>query len=80
MGDVVAKIRVMPENGVTLDEVKESLAFAKAMEEKPIAFGLVALEILVRVSDEDGGFDTIEKQLDELKTVSSYEVLELGRI
>ena len=80
MGDVVAKIRVMPGDGVTLDEVKVSLDFAKAIEEKPIAFGLVALEILVRVSDSDGGFDKIEKQLDELKTVSSYEVLEIGRI
>jgi len=80
MGDVVAKIRVMPEEGVSLDELKKSLEFAKAMEEKPIAFGLVALEVLIRVPDSDGGFDTIEKKLSELKTVSSYDVLEVGRI
>ena len=79
MGTVVAKIRVMPEEG-KLDELKKSLDFAEVVEEKPIAFGLVALEILVRVPDSEGGLDSIEAKLQSNPNVSSYEVVEIGRI
>ncbi len=79
MGTVVARIRVMPEEG-RLEELKKSLDFAEVIEEKPIAFGLVALEILVRVPDSEGGLDSIEEKLQANRNASSYEVLEIGRI
>jgi len=80
MGDVVAKIRVMPQDVSKMDELKQSLEFARAMEEKPIGFGVTALEILVRVPDSDGGLDSVEKKLATNPLVSSYEILEIGRI
>lgn len=80
MGDVVAKIRIMPQDFSKMDELKQSLSFAQVMEEKPIAFGVNALEILVRVPDSDGGLNKIEQQLSTNPRVSSFEILEIGRI
>jgi elongation factor 1-beta len=80
MGDVVAKIRIMPEDPSKMDELKKNLEFAQAMEEKPIGFGVSALEILVRVPDSEGGLDAVEKKLGTNPQVSSYEILEIGRI
>jgi translation elongation factor aEF-1 beta len=80
MGDVVAKIRILPKDFSKMDELKQSLDFAQIMEEKPIAFGVSALEILVRVSDTGGGLDSIETRLSTNPRVSSYEILEIGRI
>ena len=80
MGDVVAKIRIMPKDFSKMDELKQSLKFAQVMEEKPIGFGVNALEILVRVPDTGGGLNKIEKQLSTNPQVSSYDILEIGRI
>ena len=80
MGDVVAKIRIMPQDHSKMDELKKSLEFAQVMEEKPIGFGVSALEILVRVPDSEGGLDAVEKKLSTNPLASSYEILEIGRI
>lgn len=80
MGDVVTKVKILPVDMEKFEELKSSLSFVNVMEEKPIAFGLKALEVLIRVSDSEGGLDTIEKKLAENKLISSYEILEIGRI
>lgn len=80
MGDVVAKIRILPNEGVELEKLKKTLTFAKVIEEKPFVFGLKVLEILVRVPDAEGGLGDIEKQIESNKLVSSYELLEVGRL
>ncbi|MBR9689612.1 MAG: elongation factor 1-beta [Candidatus Altiarchaeota archaeon] len=80
MGDVVAKIRIMPADVGKMDELKVSLDFAKVIEEKPIGFGVSALEILIRVSDTGGAFDEVEKKLANSPLISGYEILELGRL
>lgn len=80
MGDVVAKIRVMPKDFSKLDELKQSLDFAQVIEEKPIAFGVSALEILVRVPDSEGGLNSIEQRLATNPQVSSFDILEIGRL
>ncbi len=80
MGVVVAKIRVLPKDMNAFEDLKKSLDFAELMEEKPFVFGLKALEILVRVPDREGGLDPIEEKLKNNELVSSYEVLEVGRI
>ena len=80
MGDVVAKIKVLPTDMEKFEELKSSLSYVSVMEEKPIAFGLRALEILVRVPDSEGGLGKIEKKLSGNKLISSYEILEIGRI
>ena len=80
MGDVVAKIKILPKDVDRFEELKKSLKFAEVMEEKTIAFGLKALEVLIRVPDSEGGLDTIERRLSENKLISSHEILEIGRI
>ena len=80
MGDVVAKVKILPADREKFEELKSSLNFVSVMEERPIAFGLKALEVLIRVPDSEGGLDTIEKKLAENKLISSYEILEIGRI
>jgi len=80
MGVVVAKIRVLPKEDVDIEELKKSIDFAEVMEEKPFVFGLKVLEILVKVPDAAGGLEPIEEKLRKNKLVSSYEVLEVGRI
>ncbi len=80
MGTVVAKIRVMPADGSDFEKLKKSLDFVNVMEEHPIAFGLKALNILVKVPDSDGGLDSVEKKLTSNKLISSYEILEVGRL
>ncbi len=80
MGVVFARIRVLPKEDVDLEELKKSLSFAKVIEEKPFVFGLKVLEIIVEVPDEEGGLEPIEKKLEENELVSSFEVLEIGRL
>lgn len=80
MGDVVAKIKVMPEDMSKFDELKSQLDFSEDMQEKPVAFGLKSLIILVRVPDSEGGLDKIEERLSSSELISSYEILEMGRL
>jgi elongation factor 1-beta len=80
MGTVVARIRIMPQDAEVFEKLKASLKFAELIEEKPIAFGLKALEILVKVPDSSGGLDDIESKLSSNKLISSYEVMEVGRL
>ena len=80
MGAVVAKIRVLPREDADIEELKKSIDFAEVIEEKPFVFGLKVLEILVKVPDEEGGLEPVEKKLQKNPLVSSYEVLEIGRI
>lgn len=80
MGDVVAKIKVMPKDPAKLEELKGKLDFAEDIQEEPVAFGLSALIILVRVPDKEGGLDAVEKKLADEPLASSYEILEIGRI
>ena len=80
MGAVVAKIRVLPKEDADLEELKKSLDFAEVIEEKPFVFGLKVLEILVKVPDAEGGLSPIEEKLSSNPLVSSFEVLEIGRI
>jgi len=80
MGFVVAKIRVLPKENADVEKLKESLDFAEVIEEKPFVFGLKVLEILVRVPDAEGGLNPVEEKLSSNPLVSSYEVLEIGRV
>ena len=80
MGAVVAKIRVLPKEDTDIEELKKSIDFAEVVEEKPFVFGLKVLEILVKVPDAEGGLEPVEEKLRSNPLVSSYEVLEIGRI
>lgn len=81
MGTVAVTFRLMPEsadtdlNGIK-DGVKKKVAShnemtLKTMEEKPIAFGLKSLDILIIMPD--GSIGDLETDLGRIKGVASVE-------
>jgi len=88
MADVVITLRIMPESVET--DLKGIVEKAKTFvseyggevgkaEEKPVAFGLKALEI-VFVSNEDlGSTDTLEQNIASIQGVNSVEVTDVRR-
>lgn len=88
MGDVVATIKLMPESPeIDLEKVKEEIIksipegteFHK-IEEEPIAFGLVALKVMVVVGDEEGGTEKVEENLSKVDGIGSVEVEDVRRL
>lgn len=82
MAKVLVCLRVMPEDiSVDLQQLKkEILSRLNAnIQEVPIAFGLVALNVTTIVEDKEGEVEKIEKTLKEIKGVGEIEVLEVAR-
>jgi len=88
MGEVVAIIKLMPESPeVDLEKMKEDVkasipegAEFHKIEEEPIAFGLVALNVMVIVGDVEGGTEKVEENLAKIKGVSNVEVTDTRRL
>lgn len=88
MGDVVATIKLMPESPeIDLEKVKEEIiktipegAEFHKIEEEPIAFGLVALKVMVVVGDEEGGTEKVEENFSKVDGISSVEVEDVRRL
>ncbi len=82
MGNVAVTYRLMPEGvGTDLDRIRgEATRIIRRgrvqnVEERPIAFGLRALEILVIMPDEGGLVETTEEALRGLQGVQSVETV-----
>ena len=88
MGEVVATIKLMPESpemdvAKVESEIKSAIpenTELHSIEEEPIAFGLVALNIMVVVDDAEGGTEQIEENLSKLEDVASIEVVDVRRL
>lgn len=89
MGDVAAKIKIMPESIETdLAELKEKVKSAIPagadlhgdIVEEPIAFGLKALIVTLIVNDEEGGTEPAEEAFAKVPGVETVQVLEAYRI
>jgi elongation factor 1-beta len=88
MGEVAAKIKVMPSGmDVDLNKLKEALtkvipqgARIHGFSEEPVAFGLKALMVVVKVGDIEGGTEKVEEEFSKVKDVESVSVEELGRM
>ncbi len=86
MGEVGMQFRILPEGlEVDLDkllaDVKKALpqsAQLKASEQKPVAFGLKALHVLIVMDDKKGGADDVEQVLSRVPGVQSVEVVQVG--
>jgi elongation factor 1-beta len=86
MGTVIANIRVAPESPeVNLAELKQRITKAipagvtlKGITEKPIAFGLKALNVQITMPDGAGGTDHVEEALSKLPHVQSVETTDVG--
>lgn len=88
MGDVAAKIKIMPKGVETdLEELKKQLEGAlpknvelKGFSEEPIAFGLKAVIAVVFLGDEEGGTQPVEDAFSKVEEVESVQVVEVGRM
>ncbi|BAW32232.1 MAG TPA: elongation factor 1-beta [Methanothermobacter sp.] len=88
MGEVLATIKIMPESpeidmSKLKNEIQSSIpksAELYKIEEEPVAFGLIALKIMVIVDDAAGGTENVEKNLSKIEGVSNIEVTDLRRL
>ena len=81
MGNVLVVFRVMPESPDAFERVKEGVrraleGVADIVDEKeePIAFGLKALLLGVKVPDTAGAADRVEEALSKVEGVESVSV------
>ncbi len=86
MGEVGLQYRVLPE-GLEVDlkkmedDIKKALPeFAKlrAAEQRPLAFGLKALHVLIVMDDKKGGAEQVESSISAVAGVQSVEIVEMG--
>ncbi|GAB6880257.1 elongation factor 1-beta [Halorubrum gandharaense] len=88
MGDVAAKIKVMPNSPeVDLDDLEDLLEEAlpqgaeiRGFERDDVAFGLVALLTAVVVPDSAGGTEAVEEAFADVEGVESVTVENVGRL
>ncbi|KOX97888.1 MULTISPECIES: elongation factor 1-beta [Halorubrum] len=88
MGDVAAKIKVMPNSPeVDLDDLQDRLeeelpegAKIRGFERDDVAFGLVALLPTVIVPDGAGGTEAVEEAFSQVEDVESVTVENVGRL
>ena len=86
MGEVGLQYRVLPE-GLEVDlnkleaDIKKALpeyAKLRAAEQRPLAFGLKALHVLVVMDDKKGGAEQVEAAISGVSGVQSVEIVEMG--
>jgi len=88
MGEVAARIKIMPSGmDVDLNKLKDDLtkvvpagARVHGFSEEPVAFGLKALIVVIKVGDIEGGTEKVEEAFSKVKGVESVSVDELGRM
>lgn len=81
MGKVVAKVRILPKDMDQFEDLKKDMeGKVSAMEEQPLAFGMKSLVVIFRMEDEGGAQDKLEEELGRHPLISSFEILEVGRI
>jgi elongation factor 1-beta len=86
VGEVGLQYRVLPE-GLEVDltklegDIKNALpdgARLRAAEQRPLAFGLKALHVLIVMDDKKGGADQVEDAISKVPGVQSVEIVEMG--
>ena len=83
MGQVAVTLKVMPTSAeVNLDKIKKQIEAAleeyhdaklQQIYDKPIGFGLTALQVLIVLPDTAGGTESIEAAIASIEGVSSVE-------
>ncbi|MFQ6051165.1 MAG: elongation factor 1-beta [Candidatus Hydrothermarchaeota archaeon] len=86
MGEVLAILKIMPENVDIKPEhlkerIEERLSKIRIVgyEEEPIAFGLTALKVSVVVEDKEGGISEVEEEIKKIEGVGEIDVVHLSR-
>lgn len=88
MGEVGLQYRVLPEGlDVDLEKLRYDIERAlpdgarlRASEQRPVAFGLKALHVLIVLDDKKGGAEQVENAIAGVAGVQSVEIVEMGLI
>jgi elongation factor 1-beta len=86
MAEVLVTVKIMPAEADTdLRTLSEEIRSVKegrlhALEEEPIAFGLVALKTSFVIGDEEGVIEGLERALKGLEGVGEVEVAQVTRL
>ena len=88
MGEVAVQYKVMPDPDVEveIDELVSSLENMQGVgkihnvEKKPLAFGLMYVELHAVIEDAEGLVDQFEASMSEINGVGEIEVLGMGRL
>ncbi len=84
MGKVAVTFRIMPEGvEVDMDAVQSHIRSSlreklKKLEVKPVAFGLMAVEVIVVVDDASGEMERVEGALGQIPGVGGVETTEVS--
>jgi len=83
MGDVLVAFRVMPKDvNVNIDSLVEKIRAAikpDRVQPKPIAFGIVAIEVIKFIPDAEGELEKVENKLRTVENVGEVEITEVTR-
>ena len=82
MGQVAVVLRIMPEDMAGFEKLKEDVKSLNPykIEEQPVAFGIVALNLTFVVPDGAGGSDLLEEKAGKIANVSGVEVVSVDRL
>jgi len=88
VADIIASIKVFPSDvSADLDNLKRQIEknlpdFASVynFEDEPVAFGLVVVITHVKMPDEEGKMEEVEKSLASINDVSEIQVISVSRI
>lgn len=82
MGSVAVVLRIMPQDMAGFEKLKEDVKSLKPykIEEQPVAFGIVALNLTFVVPDGAGGSDLLEEKAGKIPNVSGVEVVSMDRL
>lgn len=81
MGKVVAMVRIMPEDNNKINEILERMRAefeVKDSKQEAIAFGLKALEIALIIEDKEGEIQKLEREIEKINGVKSFEILDVS--
>ncbi|RAH15755.1 MAG: elongation factor 1-beta [Methanobacteriota archaeon] len=89
MGEVAVQYKVMPDPDVevaiddlvsSLENMEDSVGKIHNVEKKPLAFGLMYVELHAVVEDAEGLVDKFEEEISNIHGVGEIEVLGMGRL
>jgi len=87
LSSVVVRLKVLPNDisvplGELVEQIRRKLPEGSTLlrsSEEPIAFGLSALILDVKVSEEEGALDRLESSIKEVEHISQVDVIGVSR-
>tara|TARA_B100001996_G_scaffold313146_1_gene255469 strand:+ start:208 stop:480 length:273 start_codon:yes stop_codon:yes gene_type:complete len=89
MGEVAVQYKIMPDPDVevaiddlvsSLENINDEVGKIHNVEKKPLAFGLMYVELHAVIEDAEGLVDKFEEAITSIEGVGEIEVLGMGRL